>query len=79
MFIALMSGEKSVIKLPGRQSIESKKSKLSPQDYDKIIKSLRKENENYTDQIFTLKNILTHHKDSIEDLKHRIKGTLSIA
>lgn len=76
MVVAILPEDRVNIKLPGRQSIENKKSKLPSKEYEQIIERLNKENEEHTDQIYSLKNILTQHKDRVEDSLQKIKSKI---
>ncbi|CAI2379557.1 unnamed protein product [Moneuplotes crassus] len=64
---SFMSGERSIITFPGRQTIESKKPIMSVKEYNNTIDRLTKENEDFKDQIADLRKVLTQHKNTIEE------------
>lgn len=65
--LAFMSGERSMITFPGRQTIESKKPIMSFKEYNNTIDRLNKENEEFKDQIADFRKVLTQHKHTIEE------------
>ena len=76
----MLNIEKAIIKLPSRNTINSKAPKPSARNYEKELEKVRKENEDLKDQVKSLQEILTSHKKQIKSSSETIstlKSTLA--